>query len=152
MQSLYFVDLFSQNISLFCYTNGSLYNYDEPRGVTRLLKNKNVSGGLSCNTTTNQFYYSDTCALIIRQFDWNPATGDIKNERIAFDFQSVDESQIYAADGIMIDNDGNLFAALYNGTAIWKINPKYLERTSSFDYTILSFGFDSDLSVIKRFF
>lgn len=54
-----------------------LYKYTKSKGVKRLANCLKVSGGIEWNSKENLFYHTDSCNLVIREYDWNPKTGDI---------------------------------------------------------------------------
>lgn len=62
---------------LFASTSGSLYRYAKDEQVAKLKTNISVSNGLAWNEKTNKFYYIDTCQLNIKEFDYDPNTGDL---------------------------------------------------------------------------
>lgn len=56
---------------------GSFYRYSKSSGFV-VLKNKiGVSNGLAWNENTNKFYYIDSVDLDVKEYDYNPETGDI---------------------------------------------------------------------------
>lgn len=60
----------------------SLYDYSKLTGVKRLVKDLKISGGLDWNIAKNLFYHVESCELLIREYDWNPITGDISELKV----------------------------------------------------------------------
>lgn len=56
---------------------GALYRYSSAGNIDKLIENVRVSNGLAWNEKLKKFYYIDTCELNVREFDWDPETGDI---------------------------------------------------------------------------
>lgn len=108
----------------------SLYGYSRKIGVVRLLKNEKVAAGIDWNVKENKFYHVDSCNGIILEFDYNPKTLELCNERIAFKFHDIygDEVPSYIPLGMTIDVKGYLWVALYYGRSILKIDPMFVEK------------------------
>lgn len=62
---------------LFTSFSGSLYKYKQGEPVVKLRGNVSVSNGLAWNEKINKFYYIDTCQLNVKEFDYDPKTGDL---------------------------------------------------------------------------
>lgn len=56
---------------------GSFYKHIRGDGEYKLLDNIFISNGLAWNVVTNTFYYIDSGKFDVKQFDWDPKTGDI---------------------------------------------------------------------------
>lgn len=64
---------------------GNFYSYEKDQAVVTLKTNISISNGLAWNEKTNKFYYIDTCASDVKEFDYDLATGSISkldNENI----------------------------------------------------------------------
>lgn len=55
----------------------SLYTYSNVRGVERLVSDLKISGGLDWNVDKSLFYHIDSCNLTIREYYWDPISGNI---------------------------------------------------------------------------
>lgn len=62
---------------LFDSTSGNLYRYVKNEQPVHLKGNVSVSNGLAWNEKTNKFYYIDSCQLDVKEFDYDPNTGDL---------------------------------------------------------------------------
>lgn len=109
-------------------SSGALYSFDG-KTITRLLENIRISNGLAWSPDHKTFYYIDTPTREVKAFDYDVATGQIANPRIAV---RIPESLGYP-DGMTSDMQGNLWIALWGGAQISKWNPntgKLLEQIS----------------------
>lgn len=62
---------------LFEVAAGTFYRYIKGEGVKDLLHNIHVSNGLAWNEKAKKFYFIDSCKLNVKEFDYDPTTGDI---------------------------------------------------------------------------
>ena len=105
---------------------GLLYSFDGKK-VTRLLDGVTISNGLAWSPNHKTFYYIDTPTREIKAFDYDLATGQIANPRVAI---YVPKSLGWT-DGMTSDTDGNLWIAMWGGAQVTKWNPntgKLLEQ------------------------
>ncbi len=86
------------------------------------LKYPNVtnSNGLCWNGEHTVFYYIDTPSKKIRAFDYDKETGEISNERVAYDTADLEGSP----DGMTIDRDDQLWVAFCRGGCVRQIDPE----------------------------
>lgn len=56
---------------------GSLFRFEYSTGAKILKSDIGISNGLAWNERTNKFYYIDSLALDIKEYDFDPITGDI---------------------------------------------------------------------------
>jgi len=106
--------------------NGALYSFDGKQ-VTRLLDGITISNGLAWSVDHKTFYYIDTPTREVKAFDYDVATGQIANPRVAI---YIPESLGWP-DGMTSDTDGNLWIALWGRAQVTKWNPntgKLLEQ------------------------
>lgn len=106
--------------------NGALYSFDG-KNSTRLLDKVTISNGLAWSVDHKTFYYIDTPTREVKAFDYDLATGQIANPRVAI---HIPESLGWP-DGMTSDTAGNLWIALWGGAQITKWNPstgKLLEQ------------------------
>ncbi|XP_031628235.1 regucalcin-like [Contarinia nasturtii] len=104
--------------------SGKFYKYIKGDGVYELIPNIFISNGMAWNEIENKFYYIDSCRFDIREYDWDPSTGDISNERVAIDFKVNGKNTGFFPDGMTIDTDGNLFVAAFGGSKVLKVDSK----------------------------
>lgn len=105
---------------------GSLYSFDG-RETACLLDGITISNGLAWSPDHKTLYYIDTPTQEVRAFDYDVATGQIANPRVAI---RAGES-IGWLDGMTSDTEGNLWIAMWGGAQVTKWNPdtgKLLEQ------------------------
>ena len=105
---------------------GSLYSFDGKQ-TTRLLNGVTISNGLAWSVDHKTFYYIDTPTHEVKAFDYDLASGQIANPRVAI---RIPESLGWP-DGMTSDTNGNLWIALWGGAQVTKWNPntgKLLEQ------------------------
>lgn len=104
--------------NIFTAREGGFYSFD--RANVKILKEKiNISNGLAWNEAKNKFYYIDTGDFDLKEFDYDPATGQIKNEKKILEISGNE----YALDGMTIDSQGFLYIATFRGGKVIKFDP-----------------------------
>lgn len=68
---------------IFDVNDGTLYKYAKGEEAKSLVAPIGVSNGLAWNQKSGKFYYIDSCAMNIREYDWDAKTGDI-GKRFSF--------------------------------------------------------------------
>lgn len=104
---------------------GKLYRFDgKAGGEFQVLKGGiSISNGLTWNEKINKFYYIDSAALDIKEFDVLE-NGDLQNETVLYDLRVDGKNPGYVGDGMTDDVDGNLYVATWGGSKLLKVNPK----------------------------
>ncbi len=97
---------------------GSLYSFDG-KTARRLLGNVGIANGLAWSPDTKIFYYIDTPTRQVQAFDYNIASGELTDRRIAIE---VPESLGWP-DGMTSDTNGNLWIAHWGGAQVTKWDP-----------------------------
>lgn len=98
----------------------SLYRIDTDGKVTTMLENLTISNGIVWSSDTGKMYFIDTPTNEVAVFDFNMETGTISNKRTAISIPK----DMGSPDGMTIDEDGNLWIALYGGSAVGCWNPE----------------------------
>jgi sugar lactone lactonase YvrE len=81
--------------------HGALYRIDPDQTVTEFRRGLGIANTLAWNPQRTVFYFADSMANVIYQYDYDAASGDIKNERPFFrDFGRG------APDGSAMDSEG----------------------------------------------
>ena len=96
---------------------GTLYRLDD-RPIP-VVSGVTISNGLAWHEPSASMYYIDTPTRRVTRYDWNADTGDITNPHTAIHF---DESQ-GSPDGMTIDRQGNLYIAMWGGSAVLVVDP-----------------------------
>ncbi len=105
--------------------SGSLYSFNGE--LSRLLDGVRISNGLAWSVDHKTFYYIDTPTREVKAFDYDPATGQIANQRAVI---QVPEALGWP-DGMTSDMNGNLWIAMWGGAQVTKWDPatgKLLEQ------------------------
>lgn len=63
--------------SLFEISAGTFYKYTKEEGAKDLLHDIYISNGLTWDTKTNKFYYIDSCKIDVKEYDYDPESGNI---------------------------------------------------------------------------
>lgn len=61
---------------------GGFYKFEKGKCLKKFFGNVSISNGLTWVRKTNKFYYVDSCAYDIKEFDYDPETGDLCKLRI----------------------------------------------------------------------
>lgn len=96
----------------------SLYKFvpQNVKNPTVEIRPVSISNGLAWSKDNTKFYYIDTPTRKIASYDFDLEKGEISNKQIVFDLSNYDIGG--NPDGMTIDEDDNLFIALYNGGAV----------------------------------
>jgi len=97
---------------------GNLYSFDG-KNTTRLLDKITISNGLAWSPDYKTLYYIDTPTREVKTFDYDVATGQIANPRVAI----RSGESLGWLDGMTSDTDGNLWIAMWGGAQVTKWNP-----------------------------
>ncbi|MFW5831837.1 MAG: SMP-30/gluconolactonase/LRE family protein [Prolixibacteraceae bacterium] len=124
---------------------GALYRLDPDSSVHKMIDNVSVSNGIIWSGDKRFMYYIDTPTRKVMRYDYDNKTGDIGNSKIVVEVAE----EMGAPDGMTIDSDGNLWIALWGGSAVGCWNPESGELLQKIDVpaknvTSCAFG-DKDL-------
>ncbi len=98
---------------------GSLYLIDSEKNVNESVKDVTISNGLEWSLDKKTMYYIDTVKNGVYAFDFNEKS-EISNQRMAIAIPKY----LGAPDGMTIDNQGNLWVAMWGGGSVICFNPK----------------------------
>ncbi|XP_066157883.1 regucalcin-like [Euwallacea fornicatus] len=100
---------------------GTLYSLSN--GVMKSHASKiGISNGLAWNLLLGKFYYIDSLAYSVDEFNYDVITGNVSNRRSIFSFKRLGMDGF--PDGMTIDEDGNLWLAVFNGYKVIQIDPR----------------------------
>jgi sugar lactone lactonase YvrE len=99
---------------------GALYLLKKDRTVTKKYSPVTISNGICWSLDNKTMYYIDTRTQQILAFDFDLETSEIKNPRAII---TINEKE-GKPDGMTIDKNGNLWVALWGGSAVACFNPK----------------------------
>jgi sugar lactone lactonase YvrE len=105
--------------------HGALFRLDTDGTLARPLSDIAIPNGTTWNKSDNKMYWADSPKKTIYQFDFDPKTGAITNQRPFF---VMPEDNRYGndavPDGHCIDEQGNMWTALHGGSHVLKIDPQ----------------------------
>jgi sugar lactone lactonase YvrE len=85
-----------------------------------LLRGVSLSNGLDWNAEGTRMYYVDTPTRQIAVFDYDVASGDLLNRRVAVEIPA----SLGYPDGLTVDAEGMLWLALWGGGALTRWDPR----------------------------
>ncbi len=97
----------------------NLYMINGKGEATLKLDSVTISNGIVWTKDKKTMYYIDTPTFEIKAFDYDNATGDISNPRVAV---KVSDSLGYP-DGMAIDENDKLWVGMWNGNAVICFDP-----------------------------
>lgn len=103
----------------FASANASLYRLDPDLTWHRQAEEITVSNGIAFSLDGGEMYFSDSRVDQSFQFDLDPATGRLSNRR-KFVNTGAYQGRI---DGATVDEEGNYWGALFEGSAIGCFSP-----------------------------
>ena len=106
---------------------GSLYVLEPNLSVSKKIEGTTISNGMAWSPDNSTFYYIDTPTMQVVAYDYNTATGEISNKRVAI--QVADEEGY--PDGMTIDTEGMLWIAHWDGWQVARWNPNTGEKLLS---------------------
>ena len=101
-------------------TQGSLYRLDPDMSVHKMVGEIGISNGIVWNRAADTMYYIDSMAYTVRAFDYDNATGAIRNERVVV---QVDQG-MGLPDGMAIDGEDMLWVAHFGGSCVRRWHPQ----------------------------
>jgi sugar lactone lactonase YvrE len=98
--------------------DGVLFRLDPNEESSMWRLNIGISNTLGWSPDQKRFYFGDTLANVVRQYDYNPATGAIENERPFFEGFSRG-----FPDGSNVDSEGYVWNCRFFGGCIVRVAP-----------------------------
>ncbi len=98
----------------------ALYRIDPDSSVHKMIENVSISNGIVWSGDFKKMYYIDTPTQKVMGYDYDNETGDISNPSVVVNVPS----EMGSPDGMTIDEEGNLWVALWGGSAVGCWNPK----------------------------
>jgi len=107
---------------------GSLHRLELDGACTTMLTGLTISNGIGWSPDGRTMYLNDSGTARLDAFDFDDATGDIGNRRTLV---QLDVPRI-APDGLTVDEDGGIWAALWGGGAVHRYDSSgsLLERVT----------------------
>ncbi len=98
---------------------GSLHQVEADGTTTALRRAVGTANGLAFDTDRNVMYWADTPTQQVLAWDYDAVTGQRSNERVFFDYLSVEGKP----DGACVDADGFYWSASVRGWALTRVAP-----------------------------
>lgn len=95
-------------------SEASLYRYDPDGSLQVMEAGLTVSNGLGWSPDGGTFYLTDSPAQLIYAYDFEPATGRIRNRRNLVDLRG----QAFFPDGLTVDREGGIWSAMWDGWCV----------------------------------
>lgn len=99
---------------------GTLYRLDSDHTVHPQLKGLKIPNGIVWSHDNSTMYYIDTPTQRVDAFDYHHDSGNITNQRIAFEIPE----EMGLPDGMTIDADGNIWIGMWGGYGVTHWNPE----------------------------
>ncbi|XP_054728968.1 regucalcin-like isoform X3 [Anastrepha obliqua] len=103
--------------------SSALYKYEKGGKVTVVKTDVGISNGLAWNEQTKKMYYIDTSDCNVKEYDYDFDAGVPSNPKVVLNLCNSNPQDNLWPDGLTIDSKGNLYVAINNGHAIYKVNP-----------------------------
>lgn len=101
--------------------DAALYRLEKDGSVKVAFAGVTNSNGIAWSADGKTVYYIDTPRLAVLAFDYDSASGELSNERVAF---STAEAVSASPDGMAIDAEGNLWIAFCHGSCVVCFDPE----------------------------
>jgi len=127
---------------------GALYRLDPDSTINKMIDNVSISNGIVWSLDKTKMYYIDTPTQKVICYNYNNETGDISKAKVAIEIQD----NMGSPDGMAIDEKGNVWIALWGGSAVGCWNPETGKLLRTIDVpaknvTSCAFG-DKDLETL----
>ncbi|KAI4461322.1 regucalcin [Holotrichia oblita] len=83
----------------------------------------NISNGMAWNKANNKFYFIDTTADQVTEYDYDDYSATLSNPKVVFDVNDFTDQITGHPDGMTIDVNDKLWIALYGGGAVIQFDP-----------------------------
>jgi sugar lactone lactonase YvrE len=127
---------------------GALYRLNADSSIYKMIENVSISNGIVWSLDFTKMYYIDTPTQKVVSYDYDNKTGEISTPKTAIEIAP----EMGAPDGMTIDAEGNVWIALWGGSAVGCWNPETGEllrtiKVPAKNVTSCAFG-DNDLSTL----
>jgi sugar lactone lactonase YvrE len=99
---------------------GKLYRLNNNLTYDLILSGLTLPNGLGWSSDNSTFYLIDSYEKALWEFDFELSTGEIRNQRLMFDFSGMDG----LPDGLCVSNEGTIYVAMWDGSNIAVITSK----------------------------
>ena len=113
---------------------GALYRLEADGSVSKLIDQVYLANGLAWNADGSIFYFIDTTARTVTRYGYDLDTGRLSDPKVVI---RVPEETGHP-DGMTIDEDGNLWIALWGGGAVSKWDPETGRMLEKYELPVLN--------------
>ena len=99
---------------------GALYRLDPDGTIHKMIDRVGTSNGIVWSSDKTKMYYIDTPTAKVMSYDYDDATGEISNPKVAVQIPDG----IGYPDGMTIDENDHLWVALWGGSAVGNFDPE----------------------------
>lgn len=92
----------------------ALYRFDPDTTIHKMVDKVSISNGIVWTKDKTKMYYIDTPTQKVMAYDYDDATGEISNPEVAVNVPR----EMGSPDGMSIDENDNLWVALWGGSAV----------------------------------
>lgn len=100
--------------------NSGLYSLDETLQVKKVLSGVIQGNGMGWSADTKKFYFIDTERFCVQEFDYDIERNELSNGRVCV----AVPGEMGIPDGMTVDDEGNIWVALWGGHAVIKYDPR----------------------------
>ena len=100
--------------------NSGLYSLDEDHQVKRVLDGVIQGNGMGWSADAKKFYFIDTERYCVQEFDYDIRRNELSHGRVCVTVPREEG----IPDGMTVDDDGNIWVALWGGWCVNKYDPK----------------------------
>jgi len=99
---------------------GALYRLDPDSSIHKMVDNVSISNGIVWSPDNTKMYYIDTPTKKVMRYNYNNETGNIGDPEVAVEIPN----DMGSPDGMTMDEEGNVWIALWGGSAVGCWNPE----------------------------
>lgn len=101
-------------------TAGGLFRLRRDRSLSLLSRGTGCANGMAWTTDQRTMYWTCSTRNKIFAYDYDPATGDMSNERT---FHDATGTNTGTCDGLTVDSQNNVYSARWGGHGIYVFRP-----------------------------
>ncbi|KAK3797397.1 hypothetical protein RRG08_055595 [Elysia crispata] len=103
---------------------GSLYSMSHDHKLTNQLGNISISNGMDWSDDNTVMFYIDSVPRKVYAFDFDLASGTIRNQRTAIEFAPDSLATHGLPDGMCLDAEGKIWVACFSASSVHRFDPE----------------------------
>ncbi|KAL2004765.1 hypothetical protein VTN00DRAFT_3293 [Thermoascus crustaceus] len=100
--------------------DGMVLRLDPDGKLHRVVENVITPNGMGWNRANTVMFWAESRSGNVYAFDYDANTGDIRNQRVFFHLDGANNFNV--PDGLVIDEEDNIWLALWGGSAVLRIS------------------------------